>query len=85
MKCALCRKKAQGKSKFCRYHEIAKEQLKQVYVDWNRALDSISWQSYLAQVSELKNAGKWVREVCEFELSGENYVKDRKSDQDSDD
>ncbi len=47
---------------------MANMRLKQVYVEWKEAFEDVGWESYLEQVSGLKETGTWAKDVCRNEL-----------------
>lgn len=68
MKCKLCWRAVTSELGFCRYHQMAYENLKTAFEKWRLAYGDLTWGSYLKRVVSLKETGVWVKEVAELEL-----------------
>jgi hypothetical protein len=66
MKCAACAREAA--ERYCRYHELALEQLRSHYGTWVQAYGTMEWGEYLARLLNMPETGVWVKEVIEAEL-----------------
>ena len=70
MNCVVCGR-GSGKSKYCRSHQKAYENVVRAYDKWKEALD-ISWKEYLSQVANNALTGEWTKEVVQYLMkSGE--------------
>lgn len=66
-KCILCKKRKEENSDYCTYHEIAYKNILIGYKKWKNSQE-ITWNDYLRVILELKQTGKWVKEVSIHQL-----------------
>jgi hypothetical protein len=65
MTCKICGRPVSGNDRFCRYHSIAYQNLKTGHKMWEQASEA-QWDDYLSALHEIKETGKWVKEVIEY-------------------
>lgn len=69
-KCAVCGKEALEGGEFCELHEEARSNLIEAYDKWREAYDGkISFEDFLREIEEVKEAGEAVKEVASHLLS----------------
>jgi len=61
--CPICSRDKHDK--FCTYHQIAYNNLKEMYEKWKTAA-GFTWNDYLKKIGEIEDTGKWIREIIEF-------------------
>lgn len=66
-RCTICTRTCSS-DKYCKYHEIAFERIRQQYMSWKRAYGDLSWERYLESISKLDCTGVWALEVSSKEL-----------------
>ncbi len=63
MKCEICDREA-VRSKYCKSHYEAYENITEKYEVWKKALE-ISWKEYLSEIAKNPVTGEWAKEVAE--------------------
>jgi len=62
-RCRLCHRRIQPDSEYCEYHSAARDNLKEAYKNWRKALN-MEWDEFLLEISGLRETGSWVLEVA---------------------
>lgn len=62
-KCIACHREAFNEN-LCKYHYLALQELWRTYHEWQRR-EGVSTEEYLNDISKLKSAGRWVKELIE--------------------
>lgn len=67
--CLLCERESIAAFRFCRYHKIASERIREAYPVWQTGYGDFSWRNYLKKVISLPETGQWALDVAKLELS----------------
>jgi len=68
MRCRLCEREVRSEDEtLCKYHRLARDNLKECYNAWNDAYSGITWAEYLNRVKTLEDTGQWIRDVISLE------------------
>jgi hypothetical protein len=73
VKCSLCEREViDSKSRYCRHHQAAFQNLSAGFEKWTCAYGKMSWTEYLHRVRNRPEMGVWVKECCEYILKQED-------------
>jgi hypothetical protein len=68
-RCEVCKRSIEGPKAYCQYHSVAYSNLKGRFDEWKVALGELSWERYLETITQLEEAGDWVKQVAKNELA----------------
>ena len=70
--CVICQSTIE-KGQYCDAHQIAHDNLKKKFPDWQKAYGKLTWKEYLTKMSEDEDipVGDWAREVADYLLKHE--------------
>ncbi|MHA1263786.1 MAG: hypothetical protein ACTSRS_00980 [Candidatus Helarchaeota archaeon] len=68
--CIICERELVSEE-FCKYHDLAYQNVKYSYQDWQKAYGKLSYKEYLQKLIENQASGRWVKEVAEKLLERE--------------
>ncbi|MHA1686779.1 MAG: hypothetical protein ACTSYD_10310 [Candidatus Heimdallarchaeaceae archaeon] len=66
--CPICHNPKKRRNKYCNEHSKARQHLSIAYEKWLYAFGILSWEDFLNQIVKLKETGKLIKEVAEYEL-----------------
>ena len=69
MSCVICGR--QAKDKYCKFHDRARSNVVEKFVDWQKAT-GVGWKEYLKAVVENSYTGAWAKEVAQHLLKNED-------------
>ncbi|MDF1537820.1 MAG: hypothetical protein P1Q69_02840 [Candidatus Thorarchaeota archaeon] len=72
--CPICKRKAVRDGSFCEYHELASDNVHSAFETWNVAIP-IKWETYLLQLVDEENLGKFAREIVEYLIQQDDSSK----------
>jgi hypothetical protein len=70
MLCKICGRDSSNEDGYCRYHQVALENLQAAYENWQKA-SGVSWEEYIESICRIDETGRWVQEVAEQIRSGD--------------